>query len=75
MRNFVLGGIGSLTVYACGLSYLMERVPKSEANIQLGDNAELPLQDQMDSTMQEHYIFKTMRIFRVSEGLIEKAKK
>lgn len=73
MRNFTVGGLVSLVAYTYGISYLMQMVPKSEANFQLRDDESLPLKDQMSPTLQDHYIFKTMRIFRVSETLIQKA--
>ena len=40
----------------------------------MNDYSPLSLDNQTNSELQEHYIFKTMRMFKVSDRLMQKAK-
>ena len=73
MRSFAIKALVSLCAYTYGLSYLMADAPKSQANIQMGDYNSLPWSEQTNPELQEHYIFATMRVFKVSDRLVAKA--
>lgn len=74
IRRIALLGLLGAAVYTYGLWEIIKKVPQSETNLEMRDEGFLAEWKRTDPELQDMYILRSMRMFRVSEELVDKAK-